>query len=83
MNYLIYLLYWNGHNLFVHQLLWVYLWFTHSLTHSLIHSECPRHVERINYVPLFGVDPIECRLTLFRNTWRECYLNTVVPLEYV
>ena len=26
------------------------------------------HVERNNYVPLFGVDPIECRLTLLRNT---------------
>ena len=41
------------------------------------------HVERNNYVPLFGVDPIECRLTLLRNTWRDCYLNIVVPLEYV
>ena len=30
--------------------------------------QCPRHVERNNYVPLFGVDPIECRLTLLRNT---------------
>ena len=26
------------------------------------------HVELNNYVPLFGVDPIECRLTLLRNT---------------
>ena len=26
------------------------------------------HVERNNYVPLFGVDPIECRITLLRNT---------------
>ena len=26
------------------------------------HSGCPRHVER-NYVPLFGVDTIERRLT--------------------
>ena len=26
------------------------------------------HVEVNNYVPLFGVDPIECRLTLLRNT---------------
>ena len=26
------------------------------------------HVERNNYVPLFGVDPIECRLTLLCNT---------------
>ena len=24
---------------------------------------------------------IERRLTLLRNTWRDCYLNTVVPLE--
>ena len=50
---------------------------------SITHSECPRHVERNNYVPLFGVDPIECRLTLLRNTWRDCYLNTVVPLYYI
>ena len=35
---------------------------------GLTHSLCPRHVERNNYVPLFGVDPIECRLTLLRNT---------------
>ena len=26
------------------------------------------HVERTNYVPLFGVDPIECRPTLLCNT---------------
>ena len=26
-------------------------------------SLCPRHVGRNNYVPLFGVDPIEWRLT--------------------
>ena len=26
------------------------------------------HVERNNCVPLFGVDPIECRLMLLRNT---------------
>ena len=26
------------------------------------------HVESNNYVPLFGVDQIECRLTLLRNT---------------
>ena len=26
-------------------------------------SLCPRHAGRNNYVPLFGVDPIECRLT--------------------
>ena len=25
-------------------------------------------VERNNYVPLFGEDPLECRLTLVRNT---------------
>ena len=35
---------------------------------SLTLSGCPRHVGR-NYVPLlFGVDTIECRLTLLRNT---------------
>ena len=27
-----------------------------------------RHVGRNNYVPLFGVDPMKCRLTLLRNT---------------
>ena len=26
------------------------------------------HVESINYVPLFGVDPLECRLMSLRNT---------------
>ena len=36
-------LYWNGHNLFGHQ-----LW------ELICDSLCPRHVER-NYVPLFGV----------------------------
>ena len=50
---------------------------------SLTLSGCPRHVGR-NYVPLlFGVDTIECRLTLLRDTWRDCYLNIVVSLEYV
>ena len=35
---------------------------------SLTLSGCPRHVG-YNYVPLlFGVDTIECRLTLLRNT---------------
>ena len=35
---------------------------------SLTLSGCPRHVGR-NYVPLlFGVDTIECQLTLLRNT---------------
>ena len=28
-------------------------------------SLCPRHVGRNNYVPLFGVDPIEWRLTRY------------------
>ena len=28
-------------------------------------SLCPRHVGRNNYVPLFGVDPIERRLTRY------------------
>ena len=31
----------------------------------MTHSLCPRHVGRNNYVPLFGVDPIECRLTRY------------------
>ena len=32
---------------------------------ELTHSGYPCHVERNNYVPLFGVDPIECRLTRY------------------
>ena len=82
---------WNGSNnillewtkLVCTPALGVYLWGIHSLTHSW----CQRHVER-NYVPLFGVQTacrrrgkIERRLTLLRNTWRDCYLNTVVPLD--
>ena len=31
----------------------------------ICHSLCPRHVGRNNYVPLFGVDPIEWRLTRY------------------
>ena len=34
-----------------------------DLTHSV--RVGVRHVERNNYVPLFGVDPIECRLTRY------------------
>ena len=49
--------YWNGHNLIVHQLLGVYLW--------RYPGGCPVHVGSNNYVPLFGVDPIECRLTRY------------------
>ena len=67
-------LYWNGPNLFVHQL-WEYI-----CDYVGRDVQCPRHVERNNYVPLFGVDPIECRLTLLRNKLRDCYLNIVVPL---
>ena len=37
-----------------------------SSSGSLIcHSLCPRHVGRNSYVPLFGIDPIECRLTRY------------------
>ena len=43
---------------------------------SLTHSLCPRHVGRNNYVPLFGVDPIECRLTRYY-VIRDSYLNIV------
>ena len=53
-----------------------------SLTHSLTHSLCPRHVEHNNYVQLFSVDPIECRLTLY---WlfrvklvRPCQLQRII-----
>ena len=50
------ILYWNGQNEFGHQL-WEFI------CEGLTLSGCPRHVGR-NYVPLlFGVDPIECRLT--------------------
>ena len=34
-----------------------------DLTHSVRVSV--RHIERNNYVPLFGVDPIECRPTRY------------------
>ena len=49
-------LYWNGQNLFVHQL-WEFI-----CDSGCRDVQCPRHVERNNYVPLFGVDPIECDL---------------------
>ena len=42
----------------------------------MTHSLCPRHVGRNNYVPLFGVDPIECRLTRYY-VIRDRYLNIV------
>ena len=44
---------------------------------SLTLSGCPRHVGR-NYVPLlFGVDTIECRITLLRNVIviADCYAS--------
>ena len=66
MNYLIYLFVYTGMDITcLYTSSWEFI--CDSLTHSLTHSECPRHIERINYVPLFGVDPIECRLTLLRN----------------
>ena len=49
-----------------------------GLTDSLTHSLCPHHVGR-NYVPLLcGVDT-DLRYYVIR----DCYLNTVVPLDYI
>ena len=56
------MLYRNGQNLLVHQL-WEFI--CDSVGRDV---QWPRHVERNNAFPLFGVDPIECRLTLLRNT---------------
>ena len=71
------LLYWNGHNLFVHQL-WEFicegLCPGVHVTSDVITYHCSACRRR---------GTIERRLTLLRNNWRDCYLNIVVPLEYV
>ena len=67
------MLYWNGHNLFVHQLLGLYLWLTHSVGLSHVTSDVIRTI----------VVRRRHRLTLLRNTWRDWYLNTGVPLDYI
>ena len=62
------LLYWNGHNLFEHQLIGLYLrvrGMAVQFTSDVIRTIVVRHRHR---------------LALLRNTWRDCSSNTVLPL---